>query len=85
MFAIEITIQNMPKIRQYEKMSDEDKANLELYLRSPKVWYLVTGYVPRRGPLIDWIILPANILDKCYDYNPLRIKTNWDQIVRHPK
>lgn len=84
MFAIEITIENMPKIRQSEVLSDKDITSLELYLRSPKVWYLVRGYVPSRGAPVDWVILPAYKFEKDFDYHPIKIKTNWDLIVKHP-
>lgn len=81
MFAILVTPENMPKI----KAANLDPAAEILTipaLTSTAKWYMVTGYYQRGGRWIGDTMIPAYILETLFDYNPVKIKTDWDQIVR---
>jgi|KBSMisStandDraft_5_1062788.scaffolds.fasta_scaffold777574_1 hypothetical protein len=82
MFAILISEENMPEIAQSELLDEQLVYDISLYLNRPRPWYLVRGYVPPRGPLVDWTILPAYSLAQNFDYDPETIKTSWSQLVR---
>jgi hypothetical protein len=84
MFAILIAHDNMPKIEEH--LNDENPTIpwmiTELNANSNRDWYFVTGYVKRSGEFINWTILPAYVVENNFEYDPDKINTDWDQIVR---
>lgn len=82
MFAILITNQNMPKIVQEELLPTSILRAIQIYLAKRERWYLIRGYVTLWGNLEPWALLPAWILERRYDIDPDKIKTEWSQIVR---
>lgn len=83
MFAIELSVENLPKIRQLDFLSSVDKTEIEVYVRSDKTWYFVRGYVNSRGVLEPWAVFPEYILNRSYDFDPVKIQTDWGIIVRN--
>lgn len=81
MFAILINEENMPKIRERITV-DSELANAMTYLRMPKIWFVVTGFVTESGKYFPYAVLPAYMLKNDFDYDPVKIQTDWDQIVR---
>lgn len=83
MFAILISAENIPKILEDSSLAPFESEYLEMYLRRPTPWYFVRGYVPQRG---EWkrgfTVLPAYIFPENFEYDPVKIQTDWDQIVR---
>jgi hypothetical protein len=82
MFAILISNENMPKILESVTPTTDHHPDFQIFLNSEKTWYLVTGWVGTRGDVIDWTIMPAYMLEEKFEYDPNKIKTDWDQIVR---
>lgn len=86
MFAIEITTENMPKIQECEALQKHNEDTLNAYLanyeKRGKRWYAIRGYVTRQGRVQDFAILPAYVFENEFEYDPDKIKTDWDQIVR---
>ena len=84
MFAIEITQENLPKIQEAQADMNDVDFDLDLYLKSPKTWYTIRGYVGPFGRVWthNLAVLPKNVFDECYEYDPVKIRTDWDQIVR---
>lgn len=82
MFAIEITSNNMPKILEAHHTPNEDEFDYDLFMRYKNPWYIVTGYVNRYGYVKDFAILPAYEIENNYEHDPVKIKYDWDQIVR---
>lgn len=81
MFGLLISEDNLPKIREF--LSPNDVSTMGLYLHPAiKEWYIVRGYYNDRGNVVDWVVLPKYILDADYEYDALKIRTEWDQIVR---
>lgn len=84
MFAIRITNDNMPKILDRYMDPPLTEELFALQLNSPGTWYIVTGYVTRRGAVMDWAILPAYLIEGQFQYDHEKIQHDWDQIVRQP-
>lgn len=82
MHAIEITRDNLPKITEAD-VTDHYFNTCNIMVHNAKRWYLVKGYVDHRGKLVDWVVLPAYIIEKFFEHDPVKIKTDWDQIVRN--
>lgn len=82
MFAILISEENVSKIDQVEFLTDKDKTAVRQYLRSKFCWYFVRGYIGVRGELHDWTVIPHYLLRQSFEYDPDKIITDWDQIVR---
>lgn len=83
MFAILISEDNMPTIIDSVKSNPEsNELNLETFLASARDWYFLTGYVPSTGGYSEWGILPAYIFENDFEYNPVDIKTQFDQTFR---
>lgn len=82
MFAIELTSLTLPEIYLLDIFTNVDKVELEIYVRSARPWYFVRGYVNSSGALEPWAVFPEDILRRSYDYDPDKIHTDWDQIVR---
>lgn len=82
MFAIQITEENMPEILNSLPQIREENVMLDMYARHTRDWFIIRGFVPHIGSMTDWAILPAYILKLKYEYDPNKIKTDWDQIVR---
>lgn len=83
MFAILISAENLPKIREHqESLSTSHSHTLSrVYLNSRKEWYYIRGVLD--GSLNpSWSAIPKYVLDKTYEYDPIKIQTDWDQIVR---
>lgn len=81
MFAILIKSENVPKIRE-SGLSDDLLVAMVIALTSRKNWYAVTGYIKRNGEFIGSTVLPAFVIEEHFEYDPDKIKTDWDQIVR---
>lgn len=83
MFAILISDETMPKIRQVEKLNDHDKESIQRYYCNRRVdYYFITGYVTRYEKFIPWTVLPAVAFVPNFDHDPEKIKSDWVQIVR---
>lgn len=82
MFALLINSDNLEKISQVYDISEKDMAEIRIFTISSLKWYLVRGYVSLRGEPQDWVILPEYIIHNKYEYDPEKIDTDWDQIVR---
>lgn len=86
MFAIQITEDTIEKILQHKDhlgLTDADVYALRRYYMSTdkKKWIFVRGfYTHPRGKFLNWTTLPAYAL-KHYDYDKVKIQTDWDQIV----
>lgn len=84
MFAILISEKNLPIIKEHQ---DELSPSLghfydKPYLASLVDWYYIRGYVTEKGALESWAAYPEEYFTRKFDYNPEKIKTDWDQIVR---
>lgn len=82
MFAILITEENLPKIRETGLLSQGDEYSLDVYLRSFADWYFVRGYVPLRGEVWDHTVLPRYVLHENFQIDLNKAATDWDLIVR---
>lgn len=81
MHAILITPDTIDKIKDTRLLTlQEFEALKRLHLHRNSVF--ITGFVPRIGPQVPWTILPDFMLEEHFEYNPLTIRTDWDQIVR---
>lgn len=82
MHALLIAVQNVEKIQEF--LADTKDADLDLgpYLRHKNAWYIIRGFVPYLGAPIDFGILPAHILESRFEYDAVKILSDWDQIVR---
>jgi len=81
MHAILVSSDNLPKIVSPE-LPDLYAKNCTVVLRLSTQWYLVQGYVDSAGKYFEWTLLPAYIIEKHFEYDPTKIQTDWDQIVR---
>jgi hypothetical protein len=80
-FAIEFNEVTLPKILQIHGMTVKEAQGLtDVFLK--KDYVIVSGYYNDRTPLSDWEILPKYVFTETFDFNPEKIKTDWDQIVR---
>jgi len=76
----------MLKILEADILERKEEEGLGLYLRHPKDWYLIRGYVPSwGGEPWKFAVLPANTFDECFEHDAEKIRTDWDQIVRIPR
>ena len=85
MFAIKITEDNMETITESGVFATKPKNFVAMFLsRSQRGgdWALIRGYVPDRGAIIDWAVLPKFVLDEFFDYDPDKIQTDWTNLVR---
>lgn len=81
MFAIKLTEDNFPKILLTPTLSiAKAQAISELYFH--RNYIFVAGYVDHFGRVTGWDIIPEFVFKKFFDYDPEKIKTDWDQIVR---
>jgi hypothetical protein len=81
MFAIEISEENMEKIAESGILTIERlNAIGGVYLPARANYYFVRGFFVDSE--IRWTVLPEFILSEEYNYDPDKIKTDWDQIVR---
>ena len=85
MFAIELSEDNLPQILQTSTLFvAEAQIMTDLYFRSPRTYYFIKDYFDRNGRQQGWGILPEFVLKDFFEYDPDKIKTDWDQIVRKP-
>lgn len=83
MFAILLNEENLQKIFDLDPtLNETDKHGIEVYINRPQRWYYIRGYVSSRGGVPTTSILPQYTLDKEFEYNPVKIQTDWDLIVR---
>jgi hypothetical protein len=83
MFAILIAPTNLPKLLENHHMTESYyNHGLKPYLTQESNWYYISGFVNARGVLKDFAILPQYFLDRDFEYDPIKIKTDWDLIVR---
>jgi len=82
MHAILITEENAAKIEESGFTAIRPMHTIEVYMSNHKDWYLVSGYVGEDGYFQDYAVLPQYILDDNFEYDPTKIQTDWDQIVR---
>lgn len=82
MFAILISEDNLKKILESDSVPHENRTALEYFLRHREDWYIITGYVTRFGSFESYAILPGYVFRPTFDYDPEKIKTEWNQIVR---
>jgi len=82
MHAILITEESMPKIisRERAHLNLQDLVFLQTCIGKNR--YFVSGYYDGRGRLGTWMMMPQHVLDKSYEYDPAKIQTDWDQIIR---
>jgi hypothetical protein len=59
--------------------------DLDMYIRSHRDWYMITGYIDFAGKFHSWSIQPKYLLKTDFEYDADKIQTQWDQIVRKPK
>lgn len=89
MFGILISSENVQQIltHQMTLKDTEPMCDPMLYLRNTqatgKNWYYIRGYLGEvNNNVISWMVLPAYMFEKKFDYNKDKIKTDWDIIVR---
>lgn len=83
MFAILISEENLPKIREHQETLPVSQQHIleRVYLNAPSNWYYVQGVLDASQNL-SWSAIPQNFLDKLYEHDPNVIQTDWDQIVK---
>lgn len=84
MFGILMNDSNIEKIVEHQKTLTPTEAHLapDLYLNRGNDWYYIRGYVDSNGRAGTWAAYPAHVFVKTFDFDPDKIKTDWDQIVR---
>jgi hypothetical protein len=82
MFAILITFENLPKILEHQQTVTLPHLYEEVYLESSRPWYYVRGFVGEGGKFAEWACLPEYVLVRDFEFDPHKIKSDWDQIVR---
>lgn len=82
MFAILITFENLPKILEHQQTVTFPHLYEEVYLKSARSWYYVRGYVAENGKFVEWACIPEYVLVEKFEFDPYKIDTDWDQIVR---
>lgn len=83
MFAILFSEENLGKILEHNETVDSAPVYPDVYLNHKNDWYYIRGYVTNRGKVVDYAVIPEYLFVKVFDYNPEKIKTDWDIIVRH--
>lgn len=82
MFAILIAEENMEKILEGRTHDLDIKTAGWLTTLFNKKWCFVSGYVDRRGAVHSWSVLPIAYIERYFEYDPLKIRSDFDQIVR---
>jgi len=84
MFAILISEENLPKIKEHQNSlhSLDERLYARPYHTSPVNWYYVRGYVDQKGTLVSWTCFPEELFNRLFESNAEKVKTDWDQIVR---
>lgn len=81
MDAIEFTETNLPKILQTEALSVAEAQGLtDVFIK--KNYVFIRGYYDDRVPLQLWAMMPSFVFEKNFDFDPIQIHTDWDEIVR---
>ncbi len=80
-FAIELTEDNFTKIRQTADLTVDEAYSLNniFFNRS---YVFITGYTDSKNRLHDWAILPMFIFADDFEFDPEKIKNDWDQVFR---
>jgi hypothetical protein len=83
MFAILISEENLPKIREHQASLPESRQHIleSVYINVQTDWYYIQGAHDENFDA-SWSAVPQHFLDRMYEYDPEVIKTDWDQIVR---
>lgn len=82
-FAILFNSENLSKVLTHqESLERTSPIYPDVFFKHHADWYYVQGYINERGQLIDWAIIPAYVLADNYEYDPVKIQTDWDQIVK---
>ena len=82
MFAMLITSENLPKITEESSSDYADRKTMDTYLALSERWYAITGYTSQFGEFFPLTVLQQYILDHSFQYDPVKIQSDWDQIVR---
>lgn len=82
MFAIEINDESIAKIVATSDLPSDVYLSLAMFNHNRNKWYLIRGYINLRGAYEPWAFLPSYILSSRYEFDPVKIQTDWDQIVR---
>lgn len=84
MFAIHISEETMPLIKEHQDTLPSGVGRIleSAYLTSLTEWYYIQGYVNNNGGVESWAAFPEYILVRQFEYDPIKIQTDWDQIVR---
>lgn len=82
MFAILIADENVELLSEFQIEHDIPVDHVLSYLICKSEWFLVRGWQSPRGGLKVWTCLPGYIIRENYEFDPEKIKTEWDQIVR---
>jgi hypothetical protein len=82
MFAILISEENRCEIETSGVLQFREIDTIDVYMRASSQYVLVRGWTTPRGEFKPWTVLPLYILEESYDYDPNKIKIDWDQIVR---
>ncbi len=85
MFAILCNKDNLEKIVESGALDEmQIEAVKRYYIPDSRDEVFITGYVNRRGRVMPWAVLPMLIFKQSFDYDPIKIQTDWDIIVRLP-
>lgn len=82
MHALLIAEQNVEKLQEFFKDTRTGQFDLGPYLRHKSAWYVIRGFVPYLGAPEDFGILPAYAFESKFEYDAVKILSDWDQIVR---
>lgn len=82
MFAIEINDKTLEKITTSRNLTDSRLQSLLIYSKAVSRYFYVSGWVSRRGGVPKDTILPLYVLDENFNLDEVKIKTDWDLIVR---
>ena len=82
MFAILISEENREQIASSGVLEFREMFTIDVYMRAKSQYVLVRGWTSPRGEHKPWTVLPWYIIDELYEYDPVKIQSDWDQIVR---
>lgn len=82
MFALVISEGNMETITESGIFDVKPVSYVSLFLNREVEWVLIRGYVPDRGDIIDWGMIPMFVLEDFFDFDPDKIKYDWTNVVR---
>lgn len=85
MHAILISDENRSEIEAHNLSlpeREDDVFDYTIYQNRTSNWYYVSGYVSPTGEYVPWVTMPEYILRQDFEYDPFKIETDWDQIVR---